>query len=80
MMRSKEQIEADIEATQSQMDAFGERLGNLYDELDHAEENLDIKDCAEADMRVVKTIEEVGFTQSEAVQLFCAYLIASALS
>lgn len=79
-MRSREQIEADIEATQNQMNAFGERLGDLYDEFDKAEENLDTVECAEMAMQTVKAIEEVGFTQSEAVQLFCAYLIAGALS
>lgn len=78
-MRTRELIEADIEATQEQMDAFKGRLDTLYSELDKVEENSVYVEFAKEAMEVVKTIEDVGFTQSEAVQLFCAMAIASNL-
>lgn len=79
-MRSREQIESEIEATHDQMNAFGERLNALYGELNSADEDSDTVECAKKAMQTVKIIEEAGFTQSEAVQLFCTYLIASVLS
>lgn len=78
-MRSKEQIEADIEATEEQHQMFTERLDTLYDELNTVEDMSNIVESAKELKKVQSAFQEAGFSESEAFQLVLSGLIAGAL-
>jgi len=78
-MRSKEQILADIEATEEQHSMFTERLDTLYDELNTAEDMSNIVECAKELKKVQSAFQEAGFSESEAFQLMLSGIITSAL-
>ena len=73
-MRSREQIEADIEATEDQMSAFDERLDTLYDELEKADRTSEIEEFSRQLRDVQESIMKAGFSESEAFKLmmWCA--------
>jgi hypothetical protein len=78
-MRSKEQILADIEATEEQHEMFTERLDTLYSELNTAEDMSNIVECAKELKKVQSAFQEAGFSESEAFQLMLSGIITSAL-
>ena len=78
-MRSKEQILADIEATEEQHSMFTERLDTLYSELNTVEDMSNIVECAKELKKVQSAFQEAGFSESEAFQLMLSGIITSAL-
>ena len=78
-MRSKEQILADIEATEEQHEMFTERLDTLYSELNTAEDMSNIVESAKELKKVQLAFQEAGFSESEAFQLMLSGIITSAL-